>query len=75
MDPLFFSLLYRLPRLLSSKTKLRRLFGQRNFYFTGYFFEAVLQGHAAVEHQVVRRAVPVIHAEIARAHELEGGGR
>ena len=34
-------------------------------------FEAVLQGHAAVEHQVIRRAVPVIHAEIARAHELE----
>ena len=33
--------------------------------------EAVLQGYAAVEHQMLRRAVPVVQAEIAHPHELE----
>ena len=36
--------------------------------------EAVLQRYAAVEHQMLRRAVPVVHAEITGAHELEGRG-
>ena len=37
-------------------------------------FEAVLQGNAAVEHQVLSAAVAVIETEVAHTHELEGGG-
>ena len=35
--------------------------------------EAVLQGDAAVENQVLRGGVHAVQAEVAQAHELEGG--